>query len=63
METLDLDINNYSINDIEKFFQLKAGYKYTVSDIELKEYNIRETLLSTGHINKRFKTKKTYTDK
>jgi hypothetical protein len=55
MENLDLDINNYSINDIEKFFQLKSGHKYTASDIELKEYNIREKLLSSGHINKRFK--------
>ena len=55
METLDLDINNYSIADLEKFFQLKPSNKYTSSEIELKEYNIRETLLSTGHINKRFK--------
>ena len=55
MENLDLDINNYSINDIEKFFQLKTNVKYTASDIELKEYNIREQLLSSGHINKRFK--------
>lgn len=55
MDNLDLDINNYSINDIEKFFQLKTNVKYTASDIELKEYNIREQLLSSGHINKRFK--------
>jgi len=55
MESLDLDINNYSVNDLETFFQLKSGRKYTASDIELKEYNIRETLLSTGHIDKRFK--------
>jgi hypothetical protein len=55
MENLDLDINNYSINDIEKFFQLKTNVKYTASDIELKEYNLREQLLSSGHINKRFK--------
>lgn len=55
MENLDLDINNYSIGDIEKFFQLKPNGKYSAADIELKEYNIRETLLSTGHIDKRFK--------
>jgi len=55
MESLDLDITNYSIRDLEKFFQLKPGVKYTQSDIELKEYNIRNTLLTTGHINKRFK--------
>ena len=56
MENLDLDINNYSIRDVEKFFQLKVNGKYSAADIELKEYNIRETLLSTGHIDKRFKT-------
>lgn len=56
MENLDLDINNYSIKDIEKFFSLKPNSKYTASDIELKEAQIRETLLSSGHINKRFKT-------
>lgn len=55
MENLDLDINNYSIGDIEKFFQLKPNAKYSAADIELKEFNIRETLLSTGHIDKRFK--------
>ena len=56
MENLDLDINNYSIKDIEQFFKLKPNSKYTASDIELKEYNIRETLLNSGHVNKRFKT-------
>ena len=55
MEQLDLDINNYNINDLERFFQIKPNTKYTESDIELKEYNIREKLLSSGHINKRFK--------
>lgn len=55
MENLDLDINNYSVNDIEKFFQLTPGKKYTADDIELKEYNIRDTLLSSGHIDKHFK--------
>lgn len=56
MENLDLDINNYSIKDIEQFFRLKPNTKYTASDIELKECQIRETLLNSGHINKRFKT-------
>jgi hypothetical protein len=56
MDTLDLDINNYNINDIEKFFKLKPKSKYSESDIELKEYEIREQLLKSGHINKRFKT-------
>jgi hypothetical protein len=55
MEQLDLDINNYNINDLERFFQINPNTKYNEGDIELKEYNIREKLLSSGHINKRFK--------
>ena len=52
MDQLDLDINNYSIKDLETFFKLKK--KYSVSEIELKETQIREQLLKSGHINKRF---------
>jgi len=52
---LDLDINNYSLKDIERFFRLKPNYKYTESDIELKEYELREQLLQSGHIDKTFK--------
>ena len=52
---LDLDIGNYSIKDIERFFQLKPRLKYSAADIEQKEYQIREQLLTSGHINKRFK--------
>lgn len=55
MENLDLDINNYTLKDLERFFKLKPNVKYTASDIELKEYSIREQLLTSGHINKRFK--------
>jgi hypothetical protein len=51
---IDLNIDNYSINDIESFFGL-LNKKYTFSDIEKKEYEIREKLLKSGHINKRFK--------
>lgn len=53
MTDLDLDINNYSIKDLEKFFQLKK--KYTENDVEYQEYEIRERLLSSGHVDKRFK--------
>ena len=56
MDSLDLDISNYTILDIEKFFKLKPKSNYTAADIELKEYQIREQLLKSGHINKRFKT-------
>jgi hypothetical protein len=55
MENLDLDINNYTLNDLEKFFRLKPNSKYTAADVELKEYQIREQLLNSGHINNRFK--------
>jgi hypothetical protein len=55
MENLDLDINNYNINDLEKFFRLKPNSKYRASDVELKEYEIREQLLKSGYINKCFK--------
>jgi hypothetical protein len=56
MDNLDLDISNYTILDIEKFFKLKPKSKYTAADIEEREYQIREQLLNSGHINKRFKT-------
>jgi len=52
---LDLDINHYSIQDLEKFFRFGKTEKYTAIDIERREAVIREQLLSSGHINKRFK--------
>jgi hypothetical protein len=55
MENLDLDINNYSLKDLETFFRLKSNSNYTSNDVELKEYQIREQLLKSGHIDKRFK--------
>ena len=55
MDGLDLDINNYTIKDLERFFQIAPNKKYSAADIELKEAELREVLLSTGHINKKFK--------
>ena len=55
MENLDLDISNYSLKDIERFFKLKPNSNYSSNDVELKEYEIREQLLKSGHINKRLK--------
>lgn len=52
---LDLDINNYTLYDIERFFRFKVGQSYNSSIIEEREYEIREQLLSSGHIDKRFK--------
>ena len=54
MSDLDLNINNYNNNDIEKFFKLN-NKKYTESDVELREYEIREQLISSGAVNARFK--------
>jgi hypothetical protein len=51
---MDLDIKNYSINDLERFFKLEPDV-YTPSDVELKEYQIRETLLSSGHVDARLR--------
>lgn len=50
---LDLDIRNYSIKDLEKFFRLKSGYG--VTEIEYKETQMREILLKTGHVKKEHK--------
>ena len=55
MEALDLDIKNYTIKDLEKFFQIEPNAKYSASDIELKAKQLHELLLSSGHIDKKFK--------
>jgi hypothetical protein len=53
MADLDLDIHNYSIQDMKNFFRLDKNF--SESDVEKREYEIREQLLSSGHINKRLK--------
>ena len=55
MSDLDLDIQHYSISDMKAFFRLTNTTKYSSKDIELREYEIREQLLSSGHINKNLK--------
>ena len=55
MDQLDLDINNYTINDIEKFFKFKPKSGYTAEQVELRETEIREQLLKSGHVDKRMK--------
>ena len=49
---LDLEISHYTLQDMEKFFQLKKGY--SSQDVVEKEYEIRELLLHSGHVNPRF---------
>ena len=53
MADMDLNIDNYSITDLKNFFKLKTNFSQ--SDVEQREYEVREQLLSSGHINKRFK--------
>lgn len=55
MEDLDLDISNYSIKDLERFFKLSKLKQYTAADIELREYELREQLLKSGTVNKKMK--------
>jgi hypothetical protein len=53
MADLDLDIQQYSIQDMKTLFRLDKTF--TESEVEKREYEIREQLLSSGHINKRLK--------
>ena len=55
MSDIDLDINNYNVSDLEKFFSLDPKKNYTAGDVELREYEIREQLLSSGHVKREFK--------
>jgi len=55
MDALDLDVNNYSIHDIERFFRYKPNEKCNAADIELREAEIREQLLGSGHVNPKMK--------
>jgi len=54
MAEMDLNINNYTTKDLENFFKFQPK-KYSFIDIEKREYEIREQLLSSGHINKKLK--------
>jgi hypothetical protein len=51
---MDLDIGNYTIKDLERFFRLKPGYG--LSEIEKREVQIRELLLKSGNVRKEFKS-------
>lgn len=55
LDILDLEIDNYSIRELETFFQFSPQYKYSMSDIETREYKIREQLLSSGKVNRHYK--------
>jgi hypothetical protein len=56
-EMLDLDINKYTIADLERFFRLNyASAPYTADDVQYKEYVIREELLRNVQTNKKIKS-------
>lgn len=56
-EQLDLNINNYTISDLERFFNLNYSTNiYTADVVQYKEYVIRTQLLNSGYINKKFKS-------
>jgi hypothetical protein len=55
MSELDLDIGNYTIKELEAFFQFRPNAKYTAAEIELRETSIREQLLQSRTVNKRMK--------
>jgi len=56
-EQLDLNINNYTVSDLENFFNLNHSNNiYTADDVEYKEYVIRNQLLNSRYINKKFKS-------
>lgn len=55
---LNLEISQYSIEDLEVFFQLDKPFRkdvYAVTEIDAKMTEIRTLLLSTGHIAKHLK--------
>lgn len=54
MSEIDLNIENYTIDEVKKFFNINPNEKNIKSAIELKEYEIREILLSSGNIDKKF---------
>jgi hypothetical protein len=53
MQPLDLNIDNYTQNDLEKFFKLPKNYNH--NEVELMESKIREQLIQSGHVAKSMK--------
>jgi len=51
---LDLNINNYTISDLQLFFRLDPSSTYSPQQIDSISYTYRETFLKTNVINKVF---------
>jgi hypothetical protein len=56
MDTLDLDIQHYSDQDLEQFFQLLPNKKYSIGDVEYKENEMRQKYLDRSQMDPRFVT-------
>ena len=54
-DQLDLNINNYNFKELEQFFQLTPNKKYTAGEIEMRGQEMREVLLKSGNVSKKFK--------
>ena len=52
---IDLNIQNYSAKDLEHFFRFGPNETYSASDVEKREYELREQLLTSGYVDKRLK--------
>ena len=55
MENLDLNIENYTPKELERFFRLDPSRQYRPDELEKREYEMRELFLKSGQINKRQK--------
>lgn len=55
VQDLDLDIGNYSIKDLEAFFHLVPGKTYDASDIDEKEFALREVLMKSGNVSRKIR--------
>lgn len=55
VQDLDLDIANYTMYDLERFFHLDGNQSYSAADIEEKEVQLREVLLKSGHVSRKLR--------
>jgi len=56
IDNLDLDVNNYSINDIAKLFRLDSNKNYKANEITMRELEIVSEIMRTSEIENRRKT-------
>jgi hypothetical protein len=56
-DLFDLDINKYTVADLERFFKLNYSIApYTADEVQYKEYVIREELMKSVQTNKKIKS-------